>query len=295
MKVCAFGNSYMIAIKDAIEDSDSSLNGSVTFAGCYAGSFSLSVAGDVVKPGPRFHLSFAEHKGPDILLSDYDAFLIVGLRFNFQHAAKIYAKHRLWQHATADHYIISEKALESSIKDQLSLTIAVDLARSLRQQTDKPIFFIPQPNPSEAIKSMRLTTEQLKELYERWQVLFEDEVGIEVYRSFVRAAEAVADDLFAKFLPQPADTMTPVFTDNSYRVEFKPKFEPNPDGAAVPPREGDILHANPLFGHRVMKQIESLLTVASRAESTPPAFRAPRPLPITLSSTWHPSFPEDVS
>jgi hypothetical protein len=260
----------MIAIKDAIEDSDSSLNGSITFAGCYAGSFSLSVAGDVIKPGPRFHLSFAEHKGPDLLLSDYDAFLIVGLRFNFQHAANIYRHHRLWQHATEDHYLISEKALQSSIKDQLSLTLAVDLARSLRQHTDKPIFFIPQPNPNEAIKSMPLTTDQLKELHERWQVFFKDEVGIEVYRAFVRAAEAVADDLSAKFLPQPADTMNPVFTDNFYRVEFKPKFEPDPRGA-IPPREGDILHANPLFGHRVMKQIEPLLTVASRTGSTSPA------------------------
>ena len=270
MKVCAFGNSYMIAIKDAIEDSDSSLKGSVTFAGCYAGSFSLSVVGDVVKPGPRFHLNFAEHKGPDLLLSDYDAFLIVGLRFNFEHAAKIYAKHRLWQHATEDHHIISEKALQSSIKDQLSLTIAVDLARSLRQHTDKPIFLIPQPNPNEALKSMPLTTDQLKELHERWQVLFQDDVGIEVYSAFVHAAEAVADDLSAKFLPQPTDTMTPVFTDHCYRVAFKPKFEPDPRGA-VPPREGDILHANTVFGHRVMKQIEPLLTVASRTEATPPA------------------------
>jgi hypothetical protein len=255
----------MIAIKDAIEDSDSSLNGNVTFAGCYAGSFSLSFAGDVVKLGPRFHLSFAEHKGPDLLLSDYDAFLIVGLRFNFQHAANVYAKHRLWQHATEDHYIISEKALQSSIKDKLSRTLAVDLARNLRQHTDKPIFLIPQPNPNEVLKSMPLTTDQLKELHERWQVFFQDEVGIEVYRAFVRAAEAVADDLSAKFFPQPADTMTPVFTDNSYRVKFKPKFEAPQGGAnAVPPREGDILHANPVFGHRVMKQIEPLLTGASR-------------------------------
>jgi hypothetical protein len=260
----------MIAIKDAIEDSDSSLNGNVTFAGCYAGSFLLSFAGDVVKLGPRFHLSFAEHTGPDLRLSDYDAFLIVGLRFNFQHATKVYTKHRLWQHATEDHYIISEKALQSSIKDQLSRTLAVDLARSLRQHTDKPIFLIPQPNPNEALKSMPLTTDQLKELHERWQVFFQDDVGIAVYSAFVRAAEAVADDLSAKFLPQPADTMTPVFTDHCYRVALKPKFEPNP-GGAVPPREGDILHANPLFGHRVMKQIEPLLTVASRTESTAPA------------------------
>jgi hypothetical protein len=252
----------MIAIKDAIEDSDSSLNGNVTFAGCYAGSFSLSIAGDVVKLGSRFHLSFAEHKGPDLLFSDYDAFLIVGLRFNFQHAVNIYnSGHRLWQHATDDHYIISEKALQSSLKDQLSLTLAVDLARSLRQHTDKPIYFIPQPNPSEAIKSVALTTDQLKEERERWQAFFQDKVAIEVYKSFVRAAEAVADDLSAKFLPQPADTMNPVFTDNAYRVEFKPKFEPNP-GGRITPREGDIFHANTLFGHRVVKQIEPLLTAA---------------------------------
>jgi hypothetical protein len=269
VKVCAFGNSYMIAIKDAIEESDSSLNGRVTFAGCYAGSFSLSVADDVVKTGERFHLSFAEQTGPDLRLSDYDAFLIVGLRLNFQHAARIYAKHRLWRHATADHYIISEKALRSSIKEHLSRTIAVDLARTLRQHTDRPIFFIPQPNPNEALKSMPLATDQLKELHERWQVFFQDDVAIEVYSAFVRAAEAVADDLSAKFLPQPADTMTPVFTDNIYRVELKPKFEPDPRN--VPPRDGDILHANPLFGHRVVKQIEPLLTVASRTESTPAA------------------------
>ena len=259
----------MIAIKDAIEDSDSPLNGNVTFAGCYAGSFSLSFAGDVVKLGERFHLSLAEHTGPDLRLSDYDAFLLVGLRFNFQTAAKIYTKHRLWRHATVDHNIISEKALQSSIKDQLSRTLAVDLARSLRQHTDKPIFFIPQPNPNEALKSMPLTTDQLKELHERWQVFFQDDVGIEVYRAFVRAAEAVADDLSAKFLPQPADTMTPVVTDSSDRVTLKPKFAPGPRG--VPPREGDILHADTVFGRRVVKQIEPLLTVASRTESTPPA------------------------
>ena len=56
---------------------------------------------------------------------------------------------------------------------------------------------------------MPLTTDQLKELHERFQVFFQDDVGIEVYSAFVRAAEAVADDLSAKFLPQPADTMTP--------------------------------------------------------------------------------------
>jgi hypothetical protein len=259
MKICAFGNSFMIAIKEAIEDS--SLNGSVTFAGCYAGSFSLSIANDVVKLGPRFHVTFAEHKGPDVRLSDYDAFLIVGLRLGFQHAANIYnSGYRLWQHATeADHHIISESALRSSLKDQLSTTLAVDLARSLRQHTDKPIFFIPQPNPSEAIKSMPLTTDQLKEQYGRWQVFFQDEVGTEVYRAFVRAAEAVADDLSAKFLPQPADTMKSVFTDNLYRVELKPKFDADPN-RAVSAREGDIFHASTLFGRLVtMKQIEPLL------------------------------------
>src|SRR5262245_16454917 len=150
----------MITIKEAIEAS--SLNGSVTFAGASAGRFSISVAGDVVKLGPDFHVSFAERTGPDILLSDYDAFLIVGLRLNFQQAAQIYIHHRLWQHAAEDHYIISEKALHSAIKDQLSCTIAVDLARSLRQQTDKPIFFIPEPNPIEEIKRIPLTTDRLK-------------------------------------------------------------------------------------------------------------------------------------
>jgi len=266
MKVCAFGNSFMITIMEAIRAS--SLNGSVTFAGAWAGSFSISVADDVVKLGPGFHVSFAEHKGPDILLSDYDAFLIVGLRFNFQQAAKIYTRHRLWQHATRDHYIISEKALHSSIKDQLSLTLAVDIARSLRQHTDKPIFLIPEPNPIEEIKSIPLTTDRLKKAHEHFQGVFQDEVGIEVYSAFVRAAEAVANDLSAKFLPQPADTLTPVFSDNLYRVEFKPKFAPVP-GITRPPMEGDIWHLNSVFGHRVMKQIEPLLTAASRTESSP--------------------------
>ena len=91
MKLCAFGNSYIVAIKHAIEDS--SLNGSVTFVGgVYKGEFSISVAGDVVTPRPGSLLSFAERKGPDILLSDYDAFLIVGLKLSFQHAAKTYTK-----------------------------------------------------------------------------------------------------------------------------------------------------------------------------------------------------------
>ena len=171
-----------------------------------------------------------------------------------------------------DHHIVSETALHSAIKDQLSLTVAADLARSLRQHTDKPIFLIPQPNPIEAIKRMPLTTDRLKEAFERFQVFFQDEVGIEVYSAFVRAAEAVANDLSAKFLPQPADTLTPVFSDNLYRVEFRPKFTPLPGGPG-PPEEGDIFHLNALFGHHVMKQIEPLLTVASRTESAPPASR----------------------
>ena len=68
----------------------------------------MSVAGDVVTPRPGSLLSFAERKGPDILLSDYDAFLIVGLRLSFQHAAKIYTRHRLWQHA-AGTIILSQR------------------------------------------------------------------------------------------------------------------------------------------------------------------------------------------
>ena len=256
----------MITIKEAIEDS--SLNGSVTFAGSYAGSFSISVADDVVKLGPRFHVSLAEHKGPDVLLSDYDAFLIVGLRLNFQQAAKIYTSHRLWQHATKDHYIISESALHSAIKDELSLTLNINLARTLRQHTDKPIFLVPEPNPIEEIKSIPLTTDRLKKAHEHFQPVFQDKVGIEVYRAFVRAAEAVANDLSAKFLPQPADTLSPVFSDNLYRVESKPKFEQAP---AHVPMEGDIWHLNSLFGRRVVKQIEPLLTAVSRTESTQPA------------------------
>lgn len=272
MKVCAFGNSYMIAIKDAVEDS--ALNGSVTFVGGTAGKWSVSVAGDVVEPGPDALLFFAEGKGPDILLSDYDAFLIIGLRLSLQVATKIYCRRRrLWHHAAKEHHIISEKALHSAIKDLLSHTLAVDLARSLRQHTDKPIFLIPQPNPIEEIKSLALTTDQLKETYERWQVFFQDEVGIEGYSAFVRAAEAVANDLSAKFLPQPEDTLTPVFTNNLYRVEFKPKYES--DAYRRSPRANDMFHLNSIFGHRVVKQIEPLLTVASRTESTLPAGRHP--------------------
>ena len=108
----------------------------------------------------------------------------------------------------------------------MSLSLAADLARSLRQHTDKPIFLIPEPNPIEEIKRIPLTNDRLKKAFESFQAVFQDEVGIEVYNAFVRAAEAVANDLSAKFLPQPADTLTPVFSDNRYRVEFKPKFAP---------------------------------------------------------------------
>ncbi len=166
------------------------------------------------------------NKGPDILLSDYDAFLIVGLRLGFNYAVPIYARHRLWQHAAEDYYLISEKALHASIKDQLSLTLAVDLARSLRQHTNKPIFFIPEPNPIEEIKSIPLTTDRLKKAHQRFEVCFQNEVGLELYSAFVRGAESIASDLSAKFLPQPADTLSPVFSDNRYKVEFKPKFVP---------------------------------------------------------------------
>lgn len=157
----------------------------------------------------------------------YDAFLLVG-GLGFAVVTDIYLTHRLPADATAHHDLISEPALEASMRDVLLATVTPCLVKQLQAITDAPVLMVTDPLPNSRIASLarhrrRWTGEHLANLHAHYE----------------RTLADLSAELGAAIVTQPPETIEP------------PCFT-RPELAMDHPKSG-ITHTGSTFGAEVLR------------------------------------------
>jgi hypothetical protein len=109
----------------------------------------------LVSSNPELNRFFAVTNGGDpfMRVDDYDAFVIVGLRFcigPFVLLAEHHASESMAGHDTGRR-LLSDSGFEAAGYGALMSGLAADVARQLRSLTDRPIVILPDANPATGV------------------------------------------------------------------------------------------------------------------------------------------------
>jgi hypothetical protein len=251
---CFIGNSHVACIKDAVDHPQSLFKDKVTFF--YSRSKSLedtelngrrliSASAQVISPP---HIQIAQ---TEVDIDSHDLFAFFGLRLSMVSlCSRLYERCRLPGHPTdPQHSPISRSAMHAALEGLAADTLAIRLAKLVRQCTDKPIFVVPQPGPSETLRRVDLESlgPAVRERFERakksWVPIMNEEIGGVLYDIFVDALKSLGAKERLVFVDQPRETMTAGCC-------TKPEYQAHPK---------DLLHANRLYGLKVLQELEGCL------------------------------------
>jgi hypothetical protein len=160
-KICVLGNSHIAAIALGWKDIAAPKHPGVemTFLGTPRDLvLGLQVSDGMLKPDSD-QLAARLKKvsgGPSIVdPSQYDTFVVCGLRFGMNQALTLARTHWAESHKPdADRTPISDSCFMDAVEGSLRDTPAFEMIRRLKQITDKPVAVFPTPLPSEgALKS----------------------------------------------------------------------------------------------------------------------------------------------
>ena len=242
MKLCFIGNSHMVAVREAASERNSSLDEHITYV--FAPGFDLNALmvkdGNVVPGALRARVKFAAGvNSASVRLDDYDAFVIVGLRFYVGACTTIYRDFRLWEHAAPKSALLSDAAFRHAVAGALGDTEALTIARRIREHTHKPILIVPQPSPLETIMVRDLSTPRARRGNALWGPLFDPACAERLYSVYVSAAASACRDCDVTFLPQPAETLSGAFTKREFQRD----------------KIDDIRHMNSAYGDHIIAQL----------------------------------------
>jgi hypothetical protein len=185
----------------------------------------------------------------ELVVADYDAFCVVGLRSGVRIAIELYARWRADSHRRQDgrFQIVSDACFLDTVYDQLDASLAMTVVRKLRSITDKPIFLAARPAYSEnALDDARFNDMKVAL----------DAGDAQALRATYDTATRRLTDSGVVILDQPGVTLaSPVLSKSVYQRE----------GGDVP----DVLHMNDAFGEIAVREL------LARLLSEVPAMTAP--------------------
>ncbi len=252
--VLFIGDSHLGAIKDACRDLlDEDFPLKFSFVGSPKGGLKNSVVSDGVLQATNedIKLNFERTYGASrVDLSQFSALVIVGLGLSMFSALGVYGKQRtssmqgfgtLGEGGPAS---VSSSLFNHSVSDGLRSSLAMHLKEQISACYVGKILVVPQPRPSE-----RLLEVPRKGFYAKQMNANEDSLLVTTtYENALK--EVVGRDLIA----QPKDTIADsqlthaAFTRGSRRLLAKE----DADGAHS---SDDVLHANALYGRRILNQV----------------------------------------
>ncbi|HEY5238845.1 MAG TPA: hypothetical protein VIJ62_10735 [Rhizomicrobium sp.] len=154
-RVCVVGNSHIAALKlgwDIIEYGYPHIN--LTFFGSPRKNLrDLRVENGALIAGSEKtlkHLQSTSKGQGEITAEKFDVFLVVAMDFGVRRLEDLYRHHRSEEHKNvkgASHYI-SNACFLLAAKGLLRNTLAFEIAGKLKQLTNNPVMFVPQPLPS---------------------------------------------------------------------------------------------------------------------------------------------------
>jgi hypothetical protein len=200
-RVCVIGNSHIAALKlgwDIIKDEYPQID--LTFFGSPRKNLGdLRVENGALVPGSEKTLKQLQRTSggeSEIVAGKFDNFLIVALNFGVRRLEDLYRHYRSEEHKNAkgaNHYV-SNACFLLAAKGHLRNTLAFEIAGKLKQLTDNPIMFVPQPFPSANISGDPL-----------WEDMIQYGDDAPIARTFIEiASELTAND--EPVIQQPEET-----------------------------------------------------------------------------------------
>jgi hypothetical protein len=154
-RVCVIGNSHIAALKlgwDVIEYGYPQID--LTFFGSPRKNLrDLRVENGALVAGSEKtlkHLQSTSKGQSEIIAEKFDVFLIVAMDFGVRRLEDVYRHYRSEEHKNmkgTKHYV-SNACFSLAAKGLLRATLAFEIASKLKQLTDNPVMFVPQPFPS---------------------------------------------------------------------------------------------------------------------------------------------------
>jgi hypothetical protein len=175
----------------------------------------------------------------EVELKEDAAFIVVGMGLSPLLVAKSYASTRLFSHMSRRMTMVSAECLEEILVEQIRFCGAFNIARLIRENSDRPIFVVPQPSLIETAKTFVFQDRLQQRSMELWQPLLDNSVGEILLPIYERALARAADRENLIAVAQPASTMTGILT----RAEYQRK----PD---------DFRHGNPSYGAHVLRRLK---------------------------------------
>jgi hypothetical protein len=259
MKVCFLGNSHMIAVWQAWQQSCID-DVAATFLGAEGDQLSeLTISNGRMHGSERLTKAMLQRTGvTEAIVDEFDAFVIIGLQFTVNLCAPLFATHRIWQggrdRISNDVFLVSHECLLAATQRLLQQTLAVRLAHMIRTASSAPILIAPQPGLSERV--LEVNSEETTRL---WRDLHACGREYEVQGIYEKACAEVVDDF--EFVKQPTETIThKIFTLREYSVQWKTKRKIKNNGyyrkeRRLPTDPTDYFHMNVRYGHIVVSEL----------------------------------------
>lgn len=243
-RLCIIGDSHTAAIKRAWWAIESEFPGmEITYFTSHRARFGgLAVEGNTLVPQTEElrDILLRSCKFEPVIAADYDRYILCGLDFSLLHAMNQLMPFRSEDQAPDNRAPVSRDCYLKAMTGILRGTISIQIARKLRQITDRPMTIIPGPMVSDA--------NELK-LYPRLRETGDAERIADVFRA---ACDTLGRELDATITRQPPETLRdPLQTLAVYSQDAPREWgdTPRPDGWK------DYQHMNVDYGMLVMRAL----------------------------------------
>lgn len=263
MRLCFFGTSHLAAVRQAYL-AQPALWAEIepTFIGAVdRGLLGHEITNGVMRPTTeKLEKVFQDFAGVDQLeLDGFDGFVLTGCNIGPHIIGYIYANARWWGLPSLSQSIdeskswqlISQTALQETIKERNATVVGGALAQILRANSDKPIFLTSTPRPSKAL--MQMTAHKLIPL--KRAILLGDAQAVSEYYDLTTLNQFDAMDVF--YLPQPAKSVFKHLLTRPNLMAGAQKLVAA--GEAAQP-DTDIMHGNAAYGTAVLEQLSKALS-----------------------------------
>jgi hypothetical protein len=259
MKIAFIGTSHIASLKRAVAQTEFPPHVDITFFGSSVKHFSKNT-NTFLEPDGRYLVSPVDDirqtyrltAGVDrIDTQEFDAFVLVGLTFSYRAFLSLFLNHVRYRHASymPSAQIISDEALEECIKAQIEEDVGLKLRRLL-DATERPVFSIPSPCPSEEILE--------RKEFKRVKLAAGGPYLRILYDEFCSRNERLMEENNLLLVPaNPSIQRYPGFNRAEYSIDSG--LIGWTEGSLGPKKRGDEWHMNALYGKIVLQDFISFL------------------------------------
>ncbi len=248
LRLCVIGNSHVVPVRAnwhqvvGLQDVDATF---FCAGGRKLGRLKIDDGKIVPTSRDLAHTLMKTSRGVgQIVPSDYDAALLVGLQTGIKRLWGVYASHRLTKHAKSKHVIISNDCFDTTIDAMLGQSIAAKVLDMLAELGMRKIYLVPDPNTPEQFAQDR-------------RLLADGEINAFVAGAFDRGLSRMAVRHGITVIRQRPETMRNGLTLANYSLAAEDLAEGRETSSIR------MMHGSKAFGLIVAQDVAAALTGAA--------------------------------